>query len=176
MGAGVVYKLDPSGQETVLHSFTGGADGGSPSAGVIRDAAGNLYGTTDNYGQLANGNQGEGVVFELDTAGNYTVLYTFTGGADGGAPNGVVRNQAGNLYGTTTYGGTPEPQIGCSSGCGVVYKLDPSGQETVLLSFNWANGASPEAGLLRDAEGNLYGTCPDGGISGWGVLYKVTSQ
>ena len=177
LGAGVVYKLDPSGQETVLHSFTGGADGGSPLAGVIRDAAGNLYGTTAGYGQLANGNQGSGVVFELDAAGTYTVLYTFTDGADGGAPEGaVVRDQAGNLYGTTNSGGTPEPQIGCSSGCGVVYKLDPSGQETVLLSFNWANGASPEAGLLRDAGGNLYGTCPDGGISGWGVLYKVTSQ
>jgi uncharacterized repeat protein (TIGR03803 family) len=144
---------------------------------VIRDAAGNLYGTTAGYGELANGNQGSGVVFELDAAGTYTVLYTFTDGADGGAPEGaVVRDQAGNLYGTTNSGGTPEPQIGCSSGCGVVYKLAPSGQETVLLSFSGANGASPEAGVIRDAAGNLYGTCPDGGVSGWGVLYKVTSQ
>jgi hypothetical protein len=59
----------------------------------------------------------------------------------------------------------------------VVYELESSGQETVLHSFTGgADGTSPEAGLLRDAEGNLYGTCPDGGISGWGVLYKVATQ
>jgi uncharacterized repeat protein (TIGR03803 family) len=177
LGAGVVYKLDPSGQETVLYSFTGGADGGDPFAGVIPDAAGNLYGTTAGYGQLADGNQGSGVVFELDAAGDYTVLYTFTGGSDGGAPEGrLVRDQAGNLYGTTNSGGTPELQIGCSSGCGVVYELNPSGQETVLLSFNWADGASPEAGVIRDAAGNLYGTCLDGGTAGSGVLYKLKPQ
>src|SRR3984957_17209410 len=174
LGTGVVYKLDPSGQETVLHSFAGGADGGDPFGGVIRDAAGNLYGTTDNYGQLANGNQGEGVVFELDTAGNYTVLYTFTGGADGGAPNGVVRDQAGNLYGTTTFGGSTGP--GCTLACGVVYKLAPSGQETVLHSFSGADGDNTEAGVIRDAAGNLYGTCLDGGTTGNGVIYKVATQ
>jgi uncharacterized repeat protein (TIGR03803 family) len=175
LGTGVVYKLDPSGQETVLHSFTGGADGGDAFAGVIRDAAGNLYGTTAGYGELANGNQGSGVVFELDAAGNYTVLYTFTDGADGGGPEaGVVRDSTGNLYGTTTFGGSTGP--GCTLACGVVYKLAPSGQETVLHSFSGADGANTEAGVIRDAAGNLYGTCPDGGISGWGVLYKVATQ
>ena len=179
LGAGVVYRLDPSTwQETVLYSFTGGAGGGTPFAGVIPDAEGNLYGTAVNYGELANGNQGEGVVFELDAAGNYTVLYTFTGGADGGGPEaGVVLDSAGNLYGTTNYGGTPEPEIGCSRGCGVVYELDPStGQETVLHSFSWEDGASPEASVVRNAAGDLYGTCPDGGTSGSGVLYMIAPQ
>jgi uncharacterized repeat protein (TIGR03803 family) len=107
------------------------------------------------------------------------VLYTFTGGADGGGPqSGVVLDSAGNLYGTTNYGGTPEPEIGCGGiGCGVVYKLAPSGQETVLHSFTGgADGANPEAGVIRDAAGNLYGTCPFGGITGSGVLYVVAPQ
>ena len=99
-GAGVVYKLDTSGQETVLYSFTGGAEGGDPLAGVVRDSAGNLYGTTS-----CGGTAGAGVVFKLDTTGHETVLYSFTGGADGGIPTaGVIRDSAGNLYGTT-YGG-----------------------------------------------------------------------
>jgi uncharacterized repeat protein (TIGR03803 family) len=159
----------------VLHSFTGGADGGDAFAGVIRDAAGNLYGTTAGYGELADGSQGSGVVFELDAAGNYTVLYTFTDGADGGGPEaGVVRDKAGNLYGTTTFGGSTGP--GCTLACGVVYKLAPSGQETVLHSFSGADGANTEAGVIRDAAGNLYGTCLDGGTTGNGVIYKVATQ
>jgi len=175
LGAGVVYKLGPSGQETVLYSFAGGADGGLPEAGVIRDAAGNLYGTAAGHGLLADGNQGAGVVFELDSAGNYTVLYTFTGDADGGSPSGgVVRDQAGNFYGTTNSGG-----VGCDGyGCGVVYRLDPSGQETVLHSFTGGadDGALPEAGVIRDAAGNLYGTCPYGGTGNSGVVYVVAPQ
>ena len=132
--AGVVYKLDTSGRETVLHSFTSGADGGGPIAGVIRDSAGNLYGTTF-YGGAANG----GVVYKLDTAGHEIVLYNFTGGADGSQPDaGVIRDSAGNLYGTTYLGG--------AANAGVVYKLDPSGHETVLYSFTGgADGGYPGA-------------------------------
>jgi uncharacterized repeat protein (TIGR03803 family) len=85
--AGAVYKLDTARNLTVLHAFTGGADGGGPQAGVIRDSAGNLYGTTA-YGGTANA----GVVYTLDTSDIYTVLYNFTGGADGGGPNGVFRD------------------------------------------------------------------------------------
>ena len=110
--AGVVYKLDPAGNYTVLYSFT--LDGGYPRAGVIRDSVGNLYGTTSSGG-TANA----GVVYMLDTAGRETVLYSFTGYPnDGGQPYaGVIRDSAGNLYGTTYDGGT--------SGAGVVYKLKP---------------------------------------------------
>jgi uncharacterized repeat protein (TIGR03803 family) len=144
-------------------------------AGVIRDAAGDLYGTADGYGQLASGDQGEGVVFKLDAAGNYTVLYTFTGGADGGGPEaGVILDSAGNLYGTTTFGGAP----GCKLGpCGVVYELAPSGQETALHSFTGgANGANCQAGVLLGAAGSLYGIRPFGGTAGSGVLYMVAPQ
>ncbi len=100
-GRGVVYKLDSDANYTVLYNFTGGADGDNPQAGVIRDSAGNLYGTTES------GGAGDaGVVFKLDSAGNYTVLYNFTGGADGGSPRaGVVLGPTGNLIGTTGEGG-----------------------------------------------------------------------
>jgi uncharacterized repeat protein (TIGR03803 family) len=178
-GQGVVYKLDPSGNETVLHSFTGGADGGFPMAGVIRDSRGNLYGTTYEgglSGPCAGSpySDGCGVVYKLDPAGQETVLYTFTGGADGAyPPAGVVGDSAGNLYGTTTYGGTGEGGLSVE-GFGLVYKLDPGGQETVLYSFTGgADGSNPYAGVIRDSAGNLYGTAVGGGSAGWGVVYKL---
>jgi len=121
---GVVFKLDPSGQETVLHAFTGGADGaeqfsGVFEGGVIRSAAGNLYGTTYLGGDLSGCyGEGCGVVFKVSPSGQETVLYTFTGGADGGNPYaGVIADPAGNLYGTTYYGG--------KNSAGVVFKLKP---------------------------------------------------
>src|SRR5580693_6141634 len=125
-------------------------------------------------------NAGGGVVFELDTEGNYTVLYRFTGGAGGGGPfAGVIRDSAGNLYGTASTGGTTDCTVG---GCGVVYKLSPSGEETVLHTFTGgADGDTPYSGLVADAVGNLYGTTTWGGkggfsgamFSGGGVVYKI---
>jgi uncharacterized repeat protein (TIGR03803 family) len=109
----VVFKLDPTGKETVLYSFTGGAGGSEPppcgpsgcsldpvEAGLIRDSAGNLYGTTPFGGTYALG-----VAFKLDPYGHETVLHTFTGGEDGANPfAGLIRDSAGNLYGTTANG------------------------------------------------------------------------
>ena len=163
--AGAVYKLDTTGHETVLHRFTGAADGGNPYAGLIQDSAGNLYGTTS-----AGGRAGHGVVYKLDASGNETVLYSFTGGADGGNPYAaLIRDSAGDLYGTTSGGGT--------AGAGVIYKLDPSGNETVLYSFPGAAGGSePLAGLIRDSAGNLYGTTQFGGSAGAGTVYKLDTS
>jgi len=166
-GSGVVFKLDPEGQETVLYSFTGGTDGGDPVVGVTRDPAGNLYGTT-----RLGGASGWGVVFEVNTAGQEMVLYSFTGGADGGRPWAVpVRDSAGNLYGTTLHGG--------ASGAGVVFKVDTAGQETVLYNFcslaNCADGLGPSAAVIRDPAGNLYGTTEIGGASGAGVVFQLNT-
>ena len=112
-GFGVVFKVDPTGHETVLYSFTGGNDGGYSDAGVIFDSAGSLYGTTNGGGA-----SGAGVVFKLDASGHETVLYIFTGGADGGTPYaGVIRDRTGNLYGTADGGG--------ASGAGVVFEIKP---------------------------------------------------
>lgn len=173
-GQGVVYKVDPAGHQSVLYTFTGGVDGGNPAAGVIRDSAGNLYGTTA-YGGAAQGTAGSGVVYKLDTAGQETVLHTFTGGADGKWPfSGVILDSEGNLYGTTNSGGAAASP--CDSGCGVVYKLNASGQETVLYSFTGPpDGAGPYAGVIRDSAGNLYGTTFAGG-TGAGIVYKVDTS
>ncbi len=171
--AGVVFKLDSTGSETVMHTFTGGTDGGSPCAGVVMDSAGNLYGAAYQGGIAGAGvnQRGAGVVFKIDTAGRYTVLYSFTGGADGSGPfAGVIVDAAGTLYGTTYYGGL-EP-----GSYGVVYKLSLLGQETVLYSFKGPpDGANPYAGVTADAAGNLYGTTYNGGGYALGVVYKLSA-
>ena len=137
------------GQYHVLYSFTGGTDGGYPEAGLVRDNAGNLYGTT-----YEGGASDFGTVFELTAnGGGETVLHSFTGGADGSSPRGdLVRDSAANLYGTTFYGG--------ASNIGTVFKLDATGTETVLCAFpkGGAPEGYPEAGLVLDAKGDLYGT------------------
>jgi uncharacterized repeat protein (TIGR03803 family) len=179
-GCGVVFKIDPSGNETVLYSFTGGADGGQPLAGLAIDDAGNLYGTTLGGG-LPNCNYfafGCGVVFKVDISGQETVLYSFKGGADGGAPSSpVIRDSSGNLYGLTT-------GVGAGSG-GTVFKLDTNGNETVLHAFSGGpDGSQPYGALVRDRKGNLYGTTYGGGVidpnqcnyGGCGVVFKVSSR
>lgn len=173
----------------MLYSFTGGADGGVPAAGLIQDEAGNLYGTTLAGGDLncapAPG-FGCGSVFKLKPNGKEIALYSFTGGADGFEPvAGVVQDSKGNLYGTAGSGGDLSCAPGEGSGCGVVFKVSPNGKETVLYSFGGgSDGASPAAGLIWDGKGNLYGTTPYGGdLSssnpscggiGCGVVFKLT--
>jgi len=166
-GCGVVYEVDQTGTETVLYTFTGAVDGGPPYAGVVRDPAGNLYGTTPGGGSF-----GFGTVFKLTPAGKESVLYSFSGFTDGNFPAaGVVRDAAGNLYGTTGFGG----DLACPGGCGVVFKVDPTGKETVLHAFAGppTDGYEPYGNLLRDQAGNLYGTTPQGGTSGKGVVFKL---
>ena len=188
---GAVFKLAPTSDgtwtESVLHSFTG-PDGAQPFAGLIFDAAGNLYGTT-NYGGPAGctGETGEmcGVVFKLapkpDGTWTESVLHSFTTlGADGAGPQGGLSfDAAGNLYGTTVQGGS----AACADGCGVVFKLAPTADgtwmESVLHRFTGgADGGAPEAGLIFDAAGNLYGTTFQGGSTacsgGCGVVFKLT--
>jgi uncharacterized repeat protein (TIGR03803 family) len=163
-----------TGGETLLHTFTGGPDGGGPRGGLIRDAVGNLYGTTEGGGDLSTCNgHGCGVVFVVDTSGKETVLYTFRGGTDGTAPEGdLVRDEAGNLYGTTVAGGNLAACNGL--GCGVVFKVTATGKFSVLHTFaGGTDGANPWAGLIRDGSGNLYGTTAGGGVSGVGTLFKV---
>jgi len=170
---GVVFKLSPTGTETVLHSFAGPpTDGAGPVASLIRDAAGNLYGTAE-----AGGENNSGVVFELircNSAYDFKVLHSFTGGADGGYPvAGLIRDAAGNLYGTTFHGGAESSNCGGLT-CGVVFKLSPTGTETVLHSFTGGpDGGNPFAGLIQDVAGNLYGTSSIGGAYGYGVVFRL---
>lgn len=175
---GTVFKLDSTGNETVLYTFAGGNDGCFPEAGVVRDGAGNLYGTTF-YGGLVNSCIGScGVVFKVSPSGKEAVLYRFTGtGGDGNAPQGdLIRDAAtGNLYGTTAEGGAPHSKA--TVGNGIVFKLDAAGNETVLYAFLGTNvggdGANPTAGLVRDAAGNFYGTTSGGGAANFGTVFQL---
>jgi len=170
---GIVYKIDSKGKETILHRFTGGSDGSNPYGGLVRDSEGNLYGTTGFGGNCGGGYCGE--VFKIDATGNLTVLYGFTGkGGDGNfAFAGVTRDPNGNLYGTTYYGGNLQCGDPYLPGCGIVFKLDPAGNETVLYAFSGTDGANPAGGVVLDAAGNLYGTTWGGGDYGAGVVFKL---
>jgi uncharacterized repeat protein (TIGR03803 family) len=162
-GWGAVYKVDPSGKEMVLHSFSSFPDGAYPYGGVTLDTEGNLYGTTEDGGLY-----GAGTVYKLDASGNETVLYNFTGGSDGKSPEaGVIRGDEGNLYGTTYAEGAHKG--------GVVFKLAPTGTFTVVYSFGEAagDGSLPYSGVVRDSEGNLYGTTSAGGSYFYGTVYKL---
>jgi uncharacterized repeat protein (TIGR03803 family) len=170
---GTVFQLNAAGKKTLLHSFLG-SDGLYPASGLLRDAAGNLYGTTADGGAAEGGGceHGCGTVFKRDTAGKQTVLYTFTGKADGSGPfANLVMDPAGNLYGTTGYGGNPSCFVGL--GCGVIFKLDTTGKESVLYTFaDKTDGKSPQ-GLARDGLSNLYGVTYDSGTQGFGAVFKL---
>jgi uncharacterized repeat protein (TIGR03803 family) len=177
-GGGVVFKLTPNSDgswtESVLHAFTDSLDGSEPS-GLIFDTAGNLYGTTENGGVGA-----AGTVFKLtpNKDGSWTeiVLYSFTGGDDGLDPSGgVIMDTMGNLFGTTTSGGT--------QGRGNVFQLTPgsdgSWTESTLYSFTGGahhDGDHPSAGLTFDTAGNIYGTTESGGSKGFGTAFQLTKN
>jgi uncharacterized repeat protein (TIGR03803 family) len=203
-GCGVVFKLTPTAhgpwKETVLYTFTGGADGAVPTGGVILDSAGNLYGTTlfggDKKPEVCHAVSiyaaGCGVVFKLTPTAHgpwaETVLYTFTGGADGSEPaSQLIFDSTGNLYGTTTIGGNNDDCGPPPYGCGVVFKLTPSAggpwTESVLYSFSGGtDGGFASGGLTFDSQGNLYGTTFLGGdtsvscdgVPGCGVVFQLT--
>jgi uncharacterized repeat protein (TIGR03803 family) len=168
--AGTVFKLTRSSSgytESVFYNFTGGSDGGNPHAALILDSAGNLYGTTSS-----GGSSGFGTVFELKNSnGSWTesVLHTFAGGSDGASPYAsVIFDTAGNLYGTTSAGG--------SNNSGTIFELKLSNgtwKEKVLYSFTGGNdGASPN-GLTFDSSGNLYGTSSSGGSKFGGNVFEL---
>ena len=175
LGCGTVFMLSPpvnggAWTETVLYSFSGGADGSNPQASVILDSAGNLFGTTKNGGDL-----GAGTVFELSEGGNgewtESVIYSMS---DGAFPlGGVIFDELGNLYGTTSlFGG----------GAGTVFALAPpqsGGTWTYSRLYSFGaqdgnDGLSPAAGVLFDSSGNLYGTTSVGGDFGQGTVFQLS--
>jgi uncharacterized repeat protein (TIGR03803 family) len=186
-GNGTVFKLTPPAADqtawtpTALWSFSGGSDGAIPGLGaLIADQSGTLYGTTEFGGATGCfGGFGCGVVFKLTppaagrTVWTLSTLYRFSGGSDGRLPiAGLIADRKGALYGTTSEGGIPDH--------GVVFKLTPPASgpppwnETVLLSFLGNDGDFPNAGLIADESGALYGTTQFGGGSNNGVAFKLT--
>jgi uncharacterized repeat protein (TIGR03803 family) len=161
------------GEENILYSFCalpGCSDGSYPEAGVILDKAGNLYGTTNA------GGSGAGTVFMLTaSSGKLSSIYTFMGGDDGLGPNSLAFDNKGNLYGTTEYGGGAGD---CSNGgCGTIFELilvNGSWTKNVLYRFaGGTDGSIPQAGVILDPHGNLYGTTWKGGTGGYGTVFEL---
>jgi uncharacterized repeat protein (TIGR03803 family) len=172
-GCGTVFRLAPDGTVTVLHAFTGGGgDGAHPTADLMADAQGNLYGTTLQGGGTFCKSYGCGTVFRLATDGTESLLYAFTGGSDGANPSGsLIADTAGNLYSTTQGGG--------AKGYGTIFKLAPDGTETVLHSFNDnGDGAMPTSGLILDKAGNLFGSTEGkvGRMPTYGTVFKFKAR
>jgi uncharacterized repeat protein (TIGR03803 family) len=182
-GSGTVFELSPAtgGEwtETILHTFNPNTDGSNPQGTLVFDAQGNLYGFANNGVKGTNCSGGCGEVFELTPqfGGGWgeTIVHTFTNnGVDGYNPVGVIFDAKGNLYGTTTYGGT--------ANAGTVFKLSPQAgggwSETILHNFsaNGTDGSYPYAGVVFDSKGNLYGTTPTGGtvVPGTGTVYELS--
>jgi hypothetical protein len=189
---GTVFEVTPvrdsSGVPTggwnkrVIYTFKGGTDGANPYAALVADDAGNLFGTTTDGGGTACGGFGCGTVFELQQVNGHwseTVLYRFTGGADGGTPESpVTLDNRGNIFGTTYNGGLRV----CNGKfpCGVVYELQHTSsgwKEIVLHSFDFEDGSQPIGGLVFDSSGNLFGTTPSGGLpyppEGGGTIFAL---
>lgn len=185
---GTVFKMAKNGSGWIfnpLYSFGSYPDGSTPTARVVFGPDGNLYGTTSGGGGGCDLGLC-GTVFQVTTPptvcqtafcpGTETVLYRFEGGSDGAFPGSgdLIFDRAGNLYGTTSAGGQG---LACESGCGTVYKLTPSAgswTESVIYSFiGTGDGANPNAGVVLDQSGKLYGTAPLGGSSGWGTVFQL---
>jgi uncharacterized repeat protein (TIGR03803 family) len=191
-GCGTVFELTPTGEgwtEKVIYEFSNSNQGGyNPSSGLIVDASGNLYGTASSGGQQGCGYDGTlcGAVFELTPGGGSgwteKVLHYFSAnGKDGANPRaGLIFDAAGNLYGTTWYGGSGLCYDGNGHGCGTVFEVTPrvsgGSVERVLHSFqqNRDDGIWPGTSLIFDASGNLYGTNFEGGTGGYGTVFELT--
>jgi uncharacterized repeat protein (TIGR03803 family) len=163
-GWGVVYKVTPGGTQTVLHAFGAKPDGEDPQSDLTMDAQGNLYGTTDT-----GGTYNQGTVYKIASDGTESVLYSFAGAPNDGAnpQGGVVLDAKDNIYGTTSAGGTHY--------VGTIFKLKPDGTEKVLHNFAGLtnDGALPEADLIADSSGVLYGTTVNGGPGNFGTIFEV---
>jgi uncharacterized repeat protein (TIGR03803 family) len=178
LGCGLIFKVTQAGKETVLHRFTGQTEGAFPQD-LITDQAGNIYGAAG--GSYQHGNTG--TLFKMTTTGKMTVLYTFPGGTSGNSPRWrITRGANGVFHGVTQFGGDDSCALG-ASGCGVAFKVDATGKETVLHSFGEKSndGEAPSGGLLKVA-GNFYGSTFYGGVVnstctlGCGVVYRVNNS
>ncbi|HVM62275.1 MAG TPA: choice-of-anchor tandem repeat GloVer-containing protein [Verrucomicrobiae bacterium] len=167
-GLGAVFRITPAGGLTNLYAFTGGSDGGIPSAGLIQGSDSNFYGTTYFGG---NNTCACGTVFEMTSQGTLTTLWRFTGGTDGSEPIAkLVQGFDGNFYGTASGGGTDD--------WGTVFQITPQGTLTTLWQFSGGtDGGGPEAGLVQGVDSNFYGTTYEGGTNaGFGTVFKITPQ
>jgi uncharacterized repeat protein (TIGR03803 family) len=168
-GCGTVYAISPAGAERIVYAFQSYQDGAEPQSRLIY-WNGTLYGTTTVGGTSGFGS-GYGTVFSVTPAGAETILHKFVGGSDGSEPAGALLEWQGNFYGVTEQGGRA---AACNLGCGTVFKVTPSGTETVLYAFKaGSDGAGPTTGLLA-SNGVFYGATSGGGQYGFGTVFSLT--
>jgi uncharacterized repeat protein (TIGR03803 family) len=162
-GQGTVFKLTPSGVETIVYSFGASSTDGIAPMGVIQGRDGNFYGTT-----ILGGVNDHGTLFKLTAAGVETVLHSFGASTtDAADPTAVIQGADGNFYGTTEDGG--------ANGDGTIFKLTPAGIESVLYSFGAYSGdGSTPTELIQGTDGNFYGTTASGGANSYGTVFKLT--
>jgi uncharacterized repeat protein (TIGR03803 family) len=163
--------MDKTGHITVLYSFLSNNtpnDGTQPASTLVRDSAGNLYGTTTSGGNVNDCEGfGCGTVFKVDASGNETVMHALSNSSDGAEPFSLVMDGKGNLYGETNGAGGYFRST--------VFKVDPLGNFTVLHVFGGnGDGIGPCCSLVADDQGNLYGTTEYRGFNGYGVIFKIS--
>jgi uncharacterized repeat protein (TIGR03803 family) len=169
-GCGTVFSIDGNHKETNLHSFAGSPDANLPLGNLVLDADGNLYGATF-YGGGSAGSAGPGTIFEINSSGAESLFYVFGPRANGTNPNGsFLRDSAGNFIGATTYGGGGSCNNGFLPGCGVIYKVDPAGNEMVLHSFTDKEDGEYPNSLFEDSAGNIYGKA---GFNNYGDVFEI---
>ena len=172
-GQGTFFRITPAGAETVLYSFVGGPGDGSNPEGVTQGSDGNFYGATSGGG-TGQCQFGCGSAFKITPDGAETILYFFTGMTDGGSPNGLIQGTDGNFYGSAAFGGVSSGLCG-QSGCGVIFRLTPAGEETVVYSFTGGTSdGAVAASLIQGGDGNFYGVTAYGGTANGGTVFKVT--
>ena len=174
---GTIFKCTPAGKETILHIFAGGAeDGESPEGNLIQGIDGKLYGMTSgggiSGGTYPNGSSGgAGIIFQITTTGNMSILYNFMGGDnDGASPDGsLIQDSNGIFYGMTCQGGPLN--------YGTIFEFNPATSKETIMHFfanGSSDGASPYGSVVADSNGNLYGMTSAGGVWGFGTIFKCT--
>ena len=181
---GTVFQISPSGAFRSLYSLTGANDGANPTAALMQGSDGGFYGTTTYGGPYTNvvdalGDTGYGTVFRITTNGIFSTIYLFSGGNDGGNPQGgLIQGPNGVLYGTTAYGGLSTNVADGSGeiGFGTVFQTTANGALTTLYGFSGGDdGANPHGGLILGVDGNLYGTTYAGGTNGYGSVFQIAN-
>ncbi len=162
---GTIFRMTLSGGLTPLYSFMDGTSGANPYARLVLGTNGNFYGTTSQGGLNSYG-----TLFRMTTGGNVVFLYSFTGGTDGADPQtGLTQGADGNFYGVSTQGG--------ANSFGAIYKMNANGAVTALYQFaGSADGAYPFADLIQGKDGSFYGTTVEGGVNGYGTVFRVATN
>lgn len=164
-GDGTIFRLAPGSALSTVYSFSGGEDGTGPAGPLLCMPDGNLYGLTSSGGQATNGS-----VFRLTPGGQFTTIYSFSGGMDGYVPvGGLIAGDDGYLYGATRYN-----TIAGFAFYGTLFKTGTNGNLTTLYALNFTDGSYPAAGLVQGTDGNFYGTTEDGGANNYGTVFRLT--